>query len=62
MKYLPDVKRLNEILWAEINGLPFDAVEADSLAERLLDLCPDIAETLAILRRRIAPQLLADCA
>jgi hypothetical protein len=54
MKYLADVKKLHDILNAEIKGHRVDHTEALLLVRRLRTECPDIASTLAAISERMA--------
>jgi hypothetical protein len=62
MNYLAELKKLNHILMAELEGHPFDRNEASHLVERLQEQCPDIASTLASIGHRLAPQAMAKSA
>ena len=49
-----EVEQLARILEDEIRGRPVDRREAQRLATRLAELCPDIAISLGQIRERMA--------
>lgn len=49
-----EIDQLTEILEAEAAGQPFDLDLARTLAERLTELCPDIARTMRLVMERVS--------
>ena len=56
-----DINRLTDILSAELAGEWYDHTEVQFLVERLMPKCPEIAQSLSNIARRMAVPPLAKC-